>query len=340
MSLPVADLAVHGEEPAQVDEAERKAIVGRSPLKIAMDRLRADKAAVVCTVIIVLLVGMAILAPLITKLMNIHERTEEGGLDPNLVTDGLNFPLPEYGPPYGGFTFAHPLGLAPNTAFDNFARLIYGLRTSLEIALIATVASVIIGLAVGLAAGYSRGWVDRVLSFTIDLFFGFPLILFAVSLAAVITSQFAQNDNALETAQVVSLIVVMSSLGWMGLARLVRGQVLSLREREFVLAAQVIGQPSWRILVREMVPNLMASLVVAISFMIPGFIATEVALSALGIGLKGTPSLGSIINSANGYYQSYPLYLWAPVAVTTILVIALNLLGDSVRDAFDPKTRR
>lgn len=340
MSLPAADLAISGGEAIPVDEAERKAIVGRSPFRIAMDRLRADKAAVICAVIIFVLVALALLAPVITGLMDIHEKSEDGGLDVATATDYLNFPLPEYGPPFGNFTFAHPLGIAPNTAYDNFARLLYGLRTSLMIALIATVISVIIGLTVGLAAGYSRGWVDRVLSFIMDLFFGFPLILFAVSLAAVITSRFAEDDASLQFWTKVSLIAVLSLLGWMGLARLVRGQVLSLREREFVLAAQVIGQPSWRIMIKEMLPNLMASIVVAISFMIPGFIATEVALSALGIGLKGTASLGSIINVAREYYQSYPLYLWAPVAVATILVIALNLLGDSVRDAFDPKTRR
>jgi peptide/nickel transport system permease protein len=128
--------------------------------------------------------------------------------------------------------------------------------------------------------------------------------------------------------------------GWLQLARLIRGQVLTLREREFIQAAQVIGVPTRRILFKELLPNMVAPIVVSISLTLPSFVAAEAGLSYLGIGLTGTPSLGQTIVRAQPSFQTYPLYLWVPVITVMVLVVALNLLGDSVRDAFDPKTRR
>ena len=128
--------------------------------------------------------------------------------------------------------------------------------------------------------------------------------------------------------------------GWMTVARLIRGQVLSLREREFIQSAQVIGVPTGRILFKELLPNMVAPIVVATSLMMPAYVAAEAGLAYLGIGITNQPSLGRTILNASGYYDSYPLYLWVPVGVVAVLVLALNLLGDSVRDAFDPRTRR
>jgi peptide/nickel transport system permease protein len=139
---------------------------------------------------------------------------------------------------------------------------------------------------------------------------------------------------------VTALLIVLVVFGWMPLARLIRGQVLSLREREFIQAAQVIGAPTRRILFKELLPNMVAPIVVSISLSLPAFVAAEAGLSFLGIGLTGTPSLGQIINIATRYFDTYPLYLWAPVITVMLLVVSLNLLGDSIRDAFDPKTRR
>ena len=124
------------------------------------------------------------------------------------------------------------------------------------------------------------------------------------------------------------------------MARLIRGEVLSLREREFVKAARVLGVPTHRILVREILPNLIAPIVVSISLGLPAFISAEAGLSYLGIGVQGRPSWGQTIDNATKYWETYPLYLWEPVIGITLLVVALNLLGDAIRDAFDPKTRR
>lgn len=327
------------DEP-EVGSGPNKKIVGKSPGRIAYERLRADKVAVVCTVAVAILVLLGLFAPLITSAMSIYYDKPPGG-DTGSATEYLNaFYMPSIGPPYYPFTWDHPLGISPNTAEDNLAHLLFGIRTSFFVALLATVLSTIIGVAVGLIAGFSRGLMDRVISFIIDTFLAFPFILGALALSPIIVGRFASQPDALSRASLIALVAVLVIFGWMGLARLIRGQVLSLREREFVQSAQVIGAPTSRILFKELLPNLIAPIVVSVSLSLPGYVAAEAGLSFLGIGVTGTPSLGQTILRAQPFYQEYPLYLWAPVVAVMVLVVALNLLGDSVRDAFDPKTRR
>jgi len=337
--MTVADLETLGPGDEQVEtprDSSGKKITGRSPSRIALERLRKDKLALVSAAIVLVLVLMAIFAPLVCKIFGIG-----GPYETNGAAD-LEFGYPRIGPPFHGFTWSHPLGLAPSTAYDNLARLVYGLRVSLGVALGATIFSTIIGIVMGLMAGFARGWLDRIISFLIDLFLSFPFILGALALAPIITSHFATDENKLKWVQLFSLITVLVVFGWMYLARLIRGQVLSLREREFIQAAQVLGAPTSRILFKELLPNLIAPIVVSISLTLPGYVAAEAGLSFLGIGITGFPSLGQTILRASqgGYYDTYPLYLYAPVLAVTVLVVALNLLGDSIRDAFDPKTRR
>jgi peptide/nickel transport system permease protein len=316
-----------------------KEVTGRSPTRIAFDRLRKDKVAVFCTMVMVILIALAALAPLITGAMDIYYDIKDP--DAPRPSEVLEFDgYPAIGPPFHGFTWDHPLGLAPATGVDNLAYLLYGLRTSLIVALAATVFSTVIGLVIGLVAGFSRGWVDTVLSFVIDLFLSFPFLLGMLALAPILISNFQSDLEALSRAQFFALIAILVVFGWMGLARLIRGQVLSLREREFIQAAEVIGVPTRRILFKELLPNLVAPIVVAISLALPGFVAAEALLSFLGLGLTGTPSLGKMLSDAAPYYSDYGIYLWMPVATIAALTLALNLLGDSIRDAFDPKTRR
>ncbi len=338
--MTIADLEVLGPGDEQVEapkDASGKKITGRSPTRIALDRLRKDKVAVVSAAFVLLLVLLAVFAPLVCKAFGIGGPYETNGaadLDP------LYPGYPLYGPPFHAFTWDHPLGLTPGTAYDNLSRLVYGLRTSFGVALGATVFTTIIGIVMGLIAGFARGTLDRIISFIIDLFLSFPFILGALVLAPIITSRFATDADTLKWVQFFSLIAVLVIFGWMFLARLIRGQVLSLREREFIQAAQVIGAPTRRILFKELLPNLIAPIVVSISLTLPGFVAAEAVLSFLGIGITAFPSLGQTILRASPYYDTYPLYLYVPVAAVAVLVLALNLLGDSVRDAFDPKTRR
>lgn len=316
-----------------------KEIAGKSPNQIAFSRLRKDKVASICLVVMVLLVLIAVFAPLITRLFGVYWDVTEPRA-PN-TTDVLAFDgFPKIGPPFNSFTWDHPLGVAPRKGYDNLAYLVYGLRTSLIVALTATVASTIIGVSLGLIAGFSRGWLDRIISFWTDVFLCFPYLLAMLALSPIVTSRFTTNLDALAKAQLITLISILVIFGWMGLARLIRGQVLSLREREFILAAEVIGVPTRQILFKELLPNLVAPIVVSISLYMPGFVAAEAGLSFLGLGLTGTPSLGKMVADATPYYADYGLYLWLPVGTIALLTLALNLLGDSVRDAFDPRTRR
>ena len=339
MGISAPELA---EGPSALDDApEGQKLAGRSPTRIAMERLRKDKVAVVCIAIVVIMVLAAIFAPLICHLMNIYPTIQSMPYNADQVLD-FGTLLPKHGPPNHGFWPAHPLGLAPQVGYDNLARLLYGLRTSMLVATLATVLSVVLGVVIGLMAGFSRGWLDRVLMFVTDLFLSFPFILGAMAMAPILVAHFGHPGqlSQLGRAQLFSLVAILVIFGWMGLARLIRGQVLSLREREFVQAAQVMGVPTSRILFKELLPNLVAPIVVATSLYLPGYVTAEAGLSFLGIGLTGQPSLGQTINEASNWWSTYPLFLWAPVITITVLVLALNLLGDSIRDAFDPKTRR
>jgi ABC-type dipeptide/oligopeptide/nickel transport system permease subunit len=336
MALPPieAEEALHAEE--LTEEPKPGAIHGRSPMRIAFERLRKDKVAVISGVIVLLLVLLGILAPLITGAMDLCPDAD--CTDTSEMVDFDTYPA--VGPPNHPFTWDHPLGLAPQTGYDNLARLLYGLRTSLLVATVSAVLATMIGVVIGLIAGFARGWLDRSMSFMIDVFLVFPFTLGALTLGPIITQRFAESPTALNYASVIAVIAVLVILGWMYLARIVRAEVLSMREREFIQAARVIGVPTRRILFRELLPNLIAPIVVSISLMLPNFVALEAALSYLGIGITGVPSLGQTINDAQLDYDYYPIYLCAPILTVMVLVVSLNLLGDSIRDAFDPKTRR
>lgn len=330
-----------GFQPTEAPESEvsgdpalvKQEIAGRSPTQIALERLRNDKVAVVCFVVVVLFVLIAIFAPWLSALFGV----EQGA---GVSEDTQSDTFPAFGPPDFGFTWRAPLGIAPGTGDDNLAEWFYGARTSLSIATVSTLAATVIGVAVGLVAGFSRGWLDKAINFVIDVFLSLPFLLVALAIAPIIVSRFGNSPGQLKFWQFTALLIVLSVFGWMLLARLVRGEVLSLREREFVQAARVIGVPTRQILFKELLPNLIAPIIVSISLGLPAFVSAEAGLAFLGIGVVGIPSWGQTINRAVPFFNTYPLYLFAPVVGVFLLVVALNLLGDAVRDAFDPKTRR
>jgi ABC-type dipeptide/oligopeptide/nickel transport system permease subunit len=333
MSLTPLEMAAP--DVAQLPDPEQeKEIAGRSPIQIAVSRLRSDKIAMMCLAVFIFFFVVAVFAPLIARLFGVEVRAG----NPSTDTDIFNFPV--IGPPDHPFTWEAPLGLAPNTGNDNLAEWLYGARTSLGIATISTLLATMIGITVGLVAGFSRGWLDRFVSFVIDVFLSLPFLLMALALAPIIILRFNEQPQVLEWAQVISLICILTLFGWMTLARLIRGEVLSLREREFVQAARVMGVPTRQILFKELLPNMVAPIVVSISLGLPAFVAFEAGLSYLGIGVSGKPSWGQTVNNAVPYFDTYPLYLYAPVLGIFFLVVSLNLLGDAIRDAFDPKTRR
>jgi ABC-type dipeptide/oligopeptide/nickel transport system permease subunit len=307
---------------------------GKSPTAIALARLRGDRVAMTCAVIFLIFLLIAIFAPLLVKLE---------GQDTTTLHQDL---IDQYGFPTIGITGEHWFGIEPRLGRDLFARWVYGARPSLIVATSVTIVTTIVGVIIGLIAGFVGGWTDRILSWVIDFVLSLPYLLFAIAVPAVLLAMFvgtAEGASAEDTARVrfISLILVLSFFGWASLARLIRGEVLSLREREFISAAKVLGVPTRKVLFRELLPNLVAPIVISTSMALPGYIVTEAGLSLLGVGLvEPTPSWGLTIAAAETYYRADPIYLWLPVTAITVLVLALSLLGDSIRDAFDPRTRR
>ena len=319
--------------PAPATPPGKPTTPGRSPTAIAVGRLRRDRVAVVCAAIFLLFVLIAIFAPVLAAIE---------GQDPYTLHQDL---IDDYGYPTIGPTADHWFGIEPRLGRDLFARFVYGARPSLIVAGTVTVLTTVAGTAVGLIAGFAGGWIDRVLSFVIDLVLSLPYLLFAIAVPAVLLAMFVGTADGADADQVArvrfySLIVVLSFFGWATLARLIRGEVLSLREREFVQAARVLGVPTRKILVNELLPNLVAPIVISVSLALPAYVVTEAGLTYLGVGLtEPTPSWGVTIAAAQSYYRADPLYLWIPVLAITVLVLALSLLGDAVRDAFDPRTQ-
>lgn len=306
---------------------------GRSPSKIALERLRGDKMAVVCVAVVLFFVLVAILAPVLTA----WEGQDYSTFNTDLV-DQYGFPTI---PP----NTQHWFGVEPKTGRDLFAQWVFGARPSLEISLVAALASSIVGVTAGLLAGFSGGWVDRTISWVVDFVLSLPYLLVAIAIIPVAVSWFGGVDNLSpsDNARIrfFGLIFVLVFFGWAGLARLIRGEVISLREREFIAAAKVLGVPTRRVLTKELLPNLVAPIVISLSLALPGYIVAEAGLSFLGVGLiEPIPSWGQMISKATIYYRNDPLYLWLPVLGVSLLTLALSWLGDSIRDAFDPKTRR
>jgi peptide/nickel transport system permease protein len=318
-----------GDVPAET--VDRK-IEGRSLGRIAWNRLKRDRVAMAGGVIVIVLILVAIFAPLLVKLFG-HPPNDfhDDLLDPNL--GGL--PLGRF----GGVSSHYLLGVQPVSGRDLFSQIVYGARVSLTVAFLAAVVAVLIGSVLGVAAGYFGGWVDTVISRTMDLLLAFPQLLFAIALVSVVS---AGPSTILgfggTTLRMAILVIVIGFFGWPYIGRIVRGQALSLREREFVEASRSLGAAGPYIMFRELLPNLVAPILVYATLIIPTNILNEAALSFLGAGVQSpTPSWGRLMSDAVNYYQYDPMYMVFPGAAIFITVLAFNLFGDGLRDALDPK---
>ncbi|MDH3959368.1 MAG: ABC transporter permease [Actinomycetota bacterium] len=322
-----------GEEYLKESEEASKQVEGRSLTQIAWGRLRKDKVAMVSLVIIILIFLAALFAPLITRALGIDPYTP----NTDLVSPAGGLPLGRF----GGISWAHPLGVEPLIGRDILARLLYGARISLTIAAASTVMVITIGVVLGTIAGYSKGKADMVISRIMDLTLSFPFILLIIAMAQPLQQRLETVIPSASTARVVALIILISLFVWPYLARLVRGQVLSLREREFVEAAVSTGASSRRILFKELIPNLWAPVLVYASLAFPGFISLEAALAYLGVGvLPPTPTWGAMLSDSVSTFTVLPSYLFIPGTVLFITVLVFNLFGDAVRDALDPRAGR
>ncbi len=304
-----------------------KKIEGRSLGQIAWMRLRRDKVAIGSAIFIVLLVLVAVIGPLLVQSPYIYH--------PNLINPTLSGPNGAF----GGISLAHPLGVEPETGRDVLSRVVNGARYSLVIAFLATALAVIIGVFFGLISGYFGGWVDQLIARTMDVFLAFPLLVFAIALVGVIpSSAFGLTGN---TLRVWLLVFIIGFFSWPYMGRIVRGQTLSLREREFVDAARSLGARGPYILFRELLPNLVGPILVYATLLIPTNILFEAALSYLGVGIiPPTPSWGEMLSEAvtNGYYYIDPMFMFIPGLAIFLTVMAFNLFGDGLRDALDPKS--
>jgi peptide/nickel transport system permease protein/oligopeptide transport system permease protein len=306
-----------------------KAIEGRSPGRIAWIRLRHDKVAMAGGIVVVLLILVAIFGPYLVQNPTTYHS--------DLINPTFSRP---YGP-LGGISAAHPLGVEPVTGRDMLARVVNGARYSLLIGFLATALAVVIGVFFGIIAGYFGGWIDAFIARAMDVFLAFPLLVFAIALVGVIpNTAFGLSGNGL---RVVLLIFVIGFFAWPYMGRIVRGQILSLREREFVDAARSMGARSPYILFRELLPNLIAPILVYATLLIPTNILFEASLDYLGVGLiPPTPSWGGMLSDAvsNGFYSIDPMFMIIPGLAIFITVMAFNLFGDGLRDALDPRSGR
>jgi peptide/nickel transport system permease protein len=304
-------------------------IEGRSLWRIAWTRLRRDKVAMAGGIAVLLLIVVAIVGPLVLTWLHV---------DPNAFhQDAIdNDTLGAQGA-FGGMSWHHLMGVEPQNGRDIFARVIFGARISLLIAFLATLLSVVIGSTMGVIAGFFGGWVDAIISRTMDVFLAFPLLVFAIALAGVVPNQAFGLSG--DTLRIVLLIFIIGFFNWPYVGRIVRGQTLSLREREFVDAARSLGARGPYIIVREMLPNLFAPILVYATLLIPTNILFEAALSYLGVGIRPpTATWGGMLADATVFYTMPHFMLWPGLAILGT-VLAFNLFGDGLRDAFDPKTR-
>ena len=319
---------------AAVDQTSADAVAGISLRRLAWRRLRRDRAAIVAMGTLAFVVLVAVLTPLITAVV---------GVDPTqfdmTALDPAQGSLPAG--PWGGVSVEHPLGVEPLTGRDLFARLLYGARVSLFISVTAVAIIAIVGTTVGILAGYKGGWTDTVIGRATDLLLALPLFLMLIALSPVLTQRLESMGVSPENSRIFYLVIVFAFFGWPYLARLIRGQVLSLREREFVEAAVANGAPTRRILFKEILPNLWAPIIVYATISLPTLIAAEAALSYLGVGIiEPTPSWGKMLADSVRYFAVVPTYLFIPGTALFIVVYAFNVFGDGLRDALDPRTSR
>jgi peptide/nickel transport system permease protein len=316
----------------------KKEIVGRSPGQLAWMRLKRDRTGMVSLWVLVFFLVLALAAPLIQWLYG------QGG--PEVGHSEL---LDLRGRPKGysgGISGDHWLGLRPERGQDMLLQLVYGIRTSLGIAVVAQLVSTAIGVVVGVIAGYARGWVDRVLSWFIDVMLAFPFFLFALAIIPTIYLKLANASGVAAWKKIMVIILIFVVFGWLYTARIVRGQVISLREREYVEAARAAGAGVGHILFKQILPNIWAPILVTFSLGVPAVITAEAALAIFGIGISdgdGISDLGKLVASSVRWMPNWeivPAAAWLPGLTIFGIVLAFNLFGDSLRDALDPKSQR
>jgi len=313
------ELSKRDPDPAVPEATELEGesrIQGRSPARLAWERLRRDRAAMVSFVVIVLIARVAIGAPLLAMLVGHgpNDQYRDIGLTPQGLPKG----------PSSTFLLG-----TDDLGRDLLVRIAYGSRISLLVGVVSTLVSVVFGVVVGVVAGYLSGRVDTVIALVIDVVLSIPFLLAGIAIVSIVGPSLTVT------------IIVIAFFSWSSIARIVRGQVLSIREREYVEAARSLGASDWRIMFVDVLPNVLAPVIVYTTLLIPLAIVSEATLSFLGLGVPApTATWGGMLDGSLQYYRVAWWYLLFPGLALLITTLAFNIFGDGVRDAFDPRTDR
>lgn len=326
---------------ATEDEKRQQDVMGESTtfFKDGMRRLRRNPLAMGSVVVLILVILVIFIAPLIVPYGYAQIVKGAGNLSPFQYSDKELAAIAA-----GEKVFPHIFG-TDSLGRDYFIRVVYGARVSLGVGVFASLLVLIIGLLYGSISGYMGGRVDMIMMRVVDIIYSLPDMLLIILLSVVLNETLGNLIKGTVFAKLgvnmLALFIVFGLLYWVGMARLIRGQILTIKQNEYVLAAQCIGTSTPRIIRKHILPNCLSVIIITTALQIPSAIFTESYLSFIGLGVSAPmPSLGSLANEARASLQSYPSKLLFPALTICLIVLALNLLGDGLRDAFDPKLQR
>ncbi len=341
IDLSKFELATEEEKAQQEVMSESTTFFKDGMKKLMKNPLAVFSIIMLCIIILAAVVGPAVIPYEYSEMISVNGRRDktaknlapfEWSKNEQKVIDG------------GEKLFPHILG-TDEQCRDYLVRVLYGTRVSLFVGFFAALLVLIIGLLYGSISGYMGGRVDLIMMRIVDIIYSLPDTLMVILLSVVLKSTLAPAIEGTQLAKLgvnmISLFIVFGLLYWVGMARLIRGQILSIKENEYVLAAQATGAKSGWIIRKHIIPNCLSVIFISTALQIPSAIFTESFLSFIGLGVQAPmPSLGSLANAAREGMQSYPHKLVIPAIVICLLVLSFNLLGDGLRDAFDPKLRR
>lgn len=334
-------------EKATDEEKAQSDVMSESTtfFKDGMRKLFKNPLAVASIIILALIIVIIIVAPLIVpygyeEMLSINGKRDKGAK--NLAPFEYSKAEEEY-IAQGNFRFPHIFG-TDEQCRDYFIRVIYGTRVSLVVGFFASLIVLMIGIIYGSISGYAGGRVDLIMMRIVDIIYSLPDMLVIILLSVVLQNVLKFQPGSVFASlgsNMISLFIVFGLLYWVGMARLIRAQILSIKENEYILAARSIGAKPGHIIRKHILPNCLSVIIISTALQIPSAIFTESYLSFVGLGVQAPmPSLGSLANSARGGLQSYPYKLVFPALMICLIVLSLNLIGDGLRDAFDPKLKR